>query len=682
MWKDAMVFDLEGMINRFFVFIFCLSVCAFGLDANASSSPEELNKLALTEIMYNPPALGTNLGNSLEFLELKNVGTNTLDLGGVSFTAGITFGFTNGTLLGPGQFIVLARDANAFATKYPGVTVNGVYSGQLDNAGEMVTLSYPTNGTNAVVFSVTYDDVAPWPVTPDGQGFSLVPKQPGLLQAPDDGAKWRASAAVGGSPGADDPDPNIAPIVVNELLTHTDPPEVDTVELFNPTGTNVDFGGWYLSDDSNTPKKYRIPDGTSISAGGYVVFNEHQFNTGLNGNIPFAFSSTGESVYVFSALPNSQLTGYSHGFEFGAMFNGVAFERYVNSVGDELFPMEISLTFGTNNSGPRIGPIIINEMHYHPIPFDDEFVELMNISDNTVTLFDPNSPTNAWKVGGIGYTFPTNVSLGPAQLLLVVPIDPAFFRSKYSVPADVQIFGPYPGNLDNNGERITLQAPDTPNPTGVPYVIVEEVHYDRDPPWPPAADGGGASLQRRSPLAFGNDPTNWTAATPTPGQLRQTQDTDGDGLPDWWEIAHGTNWKVPDADADPDHDGMSNWQEFLAGTDPQDPQSRLVLDASFESPSSVNLQFVAISNHTYSVLYKNSLEDLSWSKFVDVPARETNWISEVVDAATGTNRFYRLVTPMLPWRFYDARWRGGDTAPRYRERSLRLFTDLRLARQN
>jgi len=645
MTKDAMVFELAGMMNRYFVVVFFLLASVFG--ANASSSLDELNKLALTEIMYNPPALGTNLGNSLEFLEMKNVGTNTLDLGGLSFTAGITFTFTNGTLLGPGQFFILARDANAFATKYPGLTVNGTYTGQLDNGGETVTLSYPTNGTNLVVFSITYDDAAAWPVTPDGQGFSLVPKEPGVLQAPDAGSKWRASAFIGGSPGADDPESYIAPIVVNELLTHTDPPQVDTVELYNPTGTNVDLGGWFLSDDSNTPKKYRIPDGTTISAGGYLVFDESQFNVGL-GNIPFAFSSTGESVYVFSALPDRQLTGYSHGFEFGAMFNGVAFERYVNSAGDELFPIESSLTFGTNNSAPRIGPLVICEIHYHPIPGADEFVEVMNISDNTVPLFDPAFPTNAWKVGGIGYTFPTNASLGPAQLLLLVPIDPALFRLKYNVPGVVQIYGPYPGILDNNGERVFLQAPDTPNILGVPYVNVEEVNYEREAPWPLSADGGGASLQRRSALAFGNDPTNWAAATPTPGRLSETQDSDGDGLPDGWEIAHGTNWKVPDADADPDHDGMSNRQEFLAGTDPQDSQSRLTLDANFVNPGSVNLQFMAISNHTYSLLYKNALEDSSWSKLIDVPARDTNWPSSVVETTDATNRFYRLVTPMLP----------------------------------
>lgn len=47
------------------------------------------------------------------------------------------------------------------------------------------------------------------------------------------------------------------------------------------------------------------------------------------------------------------------------------------------------------------------------------------------------------------------------------------------------------------------------------------------------------------------------------------QDTDGDGIPDAWEIAHGLNPNDPsDADQDLDGDGASNLAEYLAGTDP------------------------------------------------------------------------------------------------------------------
>src|SRR5262249_4808572 len=85
---------------------------------------QDFSHLAVTEIMYHPPNFGAINGDELEFLELKNNGTNALDLSGLHFTDGISFAFTNGTLLAPGAFFVLARNVTAFAAKYPGVTVN------------------------------------------------------------------------------------------------------------------------------------------------------------------------------------------------------------------------------------------------------------------------------------------------------------------------------------------------------------------------------------------------------------------------------------------------------------------------------------------------------------------------------------------------------------------------------
>jgi len=58
-----------------------------------------------------------------------------------------------------------------------------------------------------------------------------------------------------------------------ELLTHTLPPEVDAIELFNPTAVEVDLGGWFLSDDGAVPGNTRFRN-TVIAAGGYRVFTE------------------------------------------------------------------------------------------------------------------------------------------------------------------------------------------------------------------------------------------------------------------------------------------------------------------------------------------------------------------------------------------------------------------------
>jgi len=50
-------------------------------------------------------------------------------------------------------------------------------------------------------------------------------------------------------------------------------------------------------------------------------------------------------------------------------------------------------------------------------------------------------------------------------------------------------------------------------------------------------------------------------------------DTDGNGLPDWWELQYFGHLTGTDPAGDPDQDGEDNLAEFLAGTDPTDPSS-------------------------------------------------------------------------------------------------------------
>lgn len=485
-----------------------------GLTRAVFYPPQDLSKLVVTEIMYNPPAFGAFAGNDLEFIEFKNTGATPLNLGTLTFTAGINFTFTNGTRLLPGQFFVLARNSAAFAAKYPGVAMNGVFSGQLDNAGETLRLSTAFGNT---VLSAAYNDRAPWPLAADGHGFSAVPRVSGANPNSDNGAHWRASASAGGSPGADDPEPTILPVLINEALTHTDLPAVDWIELFNPNAGPVNIGGWLLSDDAAAPKKFRITDGTTIPAGGYRVFTEADFNANPLLVSSFSLSSMGDSIYLSSADANTNLTGYSHGVTFGAAANGVTFGRYVNSVGEEQFPAQISPTPNAANSGPRIGPVVLSEIHYHPDSTDDEFIELRNITAGPVALFDAAFPTNTWRVSGLGYSLPPNITLPAGGALLIAGIDPVAFRAKHSIAAEVIVLGPFVGNLQDSGERLELQRPDAPGTNGVPYITVDEVRYNDRAPWPPAADGSGASLQRVNLLAYGNDPANWEAAIPTPG---------------------------------------------------------------------------------------------------------------------------------------------------------------------
>jgi hypothetical protein len=193
-----------------------------GLTAAVFSTPQDFSKLVVTEIMYHPPPAEGWSSEDFEFLELKNTGLFTLQLDFLKFTSGIEFAFTNNTLLGPGQFFLLAGNAAAFAARYPGVELNGVYSGKLNNSGETIRLATASDRT---VFELTFDDSSPWPLAAAGTGFSLVPRDPGAPANSGNGTDWRASTEPGGSPGRDDPAPpgpecggSQAPAIVQQPL--------------------------------------------------------------------------------------------------------------------------------------------------------------------------------------------------------------------------------------------------------------------------------------------------------------------------------------------------------------------------------------------------------------------------------------------------------------------------------
>ncbi len=70
----------------------------------------------------------------------------------------------------------------------------------------------------------------------------------------------------------------------------------DWIELFNHGNTDIELSGMYLSDDKDNPFKWKIPSGTIIKAGDYLIIwaDEDEGDEGLHAN--FKLSKGGETI--------------------------------------------------------------------------------------------------------------------------------------------------------------------------------------------------------------------------------------------------------------------------------------------------------------------------------------------------------------------------------------------------
>jgi hypothetical protein len=486
--------------------------------------------LRITEIMYNAQ------DPNEEFIELQNIGAQTINLNLVSFTDGIDFTFP-GIELAAGEYVVVVRDRIAFEARYgTALNIAGRYSGSLNNGGERIRLQ---DAIGRTIQDFSYKDR--WRTLTDGAGFSLTVIDPGNPDSDSWDLKesWRASAFAGGSPGHDDSGiiPNPGAVVINELLAHSHAESSDWIELRNTTGNAIDISGWFLSDS----EKNLFTGGTILGPGGYTVFyqNLHFGNSNDPGSRElFGLSENGERVYLSSAQ-NGVHTGYRDVEDFGPSATGVSFGRYYKSSTDSYnFVAMSESTAGSANADPKVGPIVISEIMYNPDwPLGGsytndqyEYLELHNVSAEPVMLFDYDRG-EPWKfTDGIEFTFDTDapVTIGAGEYL-VVARDPAAFSWRYPhVPVE-KIFGPYDGRLSDAGESVEIGMPGDFDTSGQRfYIRVDRVNYSDgshpdDAPgsvdlWPTEPDGAGESLTRKVPTDYGNDPDNWIASAPSPGE--------------------------------------------------------------------------------------------------------------------------------------------------------------------
>lgn len=218
----------SGILGSLALLIFGFFIFGSNLPSASADSPS----IVINEIMYHPES---GVDND-EFLEIHNTTGATVDLTDWCFTAGISLCFSSGTTIASGAYAIISPNAAHTLSTY-GVATIGTYTGKLDNGGETLTL---TDNNSNIINSITYDDTPPWPTSPDGEGPSMVLKDPSKDNTL--ATSW-AACPCGFSPG-----------IVNLILTAGLPDIINlstpqnvlpsaspnvTVEVTNATSVNL-----------------------------------------------------------------------------------------------------------------------------------------------------------------------------------------------------------------------------------------------------------------------------------------------------------------------------------------------------------------------------------------------------------------------------------------------------------
>jgi len=161
---------------------------------DSSDSTSVSYGIVINEINYNSSSdLDTG-----DWVELYNPTDETIEISLWEFRdEDNLFTFPENIILPPGEYLVLCQNLDVFSQAFPDVSNTlGDFEFGLNGGGELIRL-FSSDGI--LVDEVEYDDIAPWPIGPDGYGPTLELVDPSLDNAL--GESWAASNQNGGTPG-------------------------------------------------------------------------------------------------------------------------------------------------------------------------------------------------------------------------------------------------------------------------------------------------------------------------------------------------------------------------------------------------------------------------------------------------------------------------------------------------
>ena len=351
--------------------------------------------IAITEINYRPLEDGSE-NPPYEFIEILNREEESIDLGGVSISGAISYTFMDGTLISPGEYIIVAKSALVYENM--GYQVYQWFSGQLSNEGDVLVVS---NSDGQVLMELEYDDQNPWPILPSLYSYSI--EMNDVSDSPNNADNWRLSYDPNGTPGRSGKRTLLHDLVINELTAKAGTYYADEygdysdwIEIFNKGDQHINLGGLYVTNDLEEPDLYLIPDDqpntTTLAPGQFILlFADEDPDKGVF-HLNFTLKSGGGEV----GLTQLTQTGYYsiNEITYPSQAINISYGRYPNGgLIAEYFEVPTPGSPNARAEDLLIEDLVINEFaakveNKHPDEFGlySDWIEIYNKGDIAIDM--------------------------------------------------------------------------------------------------------------------------------------------------------------------------------------------------------------------------------------------------------------------------------------------------------